>query len=228
MEISVTLKPLPMDDIRKLMARLKVVVADEFYEALEGSARAQAFTISGLVAADQLQAVLDTLSAHLRTGGTFRDWQETVRDTEFGAFPAWRRELVYRNNLNVQYAAGRGQHILAHRDARPYLVYSAVGDSRTRPEHLDLDGFVASVESPAWQRIYPPNGHGCRCDAIPLTREQAEAEGIALTVPDMDIPDDWAYSVLGDPDAGIARTVTRKLAHFASAIADKLRELLRI
>lgn len=45
----------------------------------------------------------------------------------------------------------------------PYLKYVTVGDDRVRKSHADLDGLVARVDDPVWNRIHPQNGWGCRC-----------------------------------------------------------------
>jgi SPP1 gp7 family putative phage head morphogenesis protein len=50
------------------------------------------------------------------------------------------------------------------------LVYDAVGDLRTRPEHAALDGVVEPVDSPFWDTHYPPNGWNCRCTVYQVNK----------------------------------------------------------
>lgn len=50
------------------------------------------------------------------------------------------------------------------------LRYSTAGDSRVRSDHKALDGITAPANDPIWNRIYPPNGWGCRCDVIQVPR----------------------------------------------------------
>ncbi len=61
----------------------------------------------------------------------------------------------------------------------PYLQYVATKDPRTRESHAALDGKVAHKDSPLASefntRIQEWN---CRCSLIPLSREDAAAEGI--------------------------------------------------
>lgn len=48
----------------------------------------------------------------------------------------------------------------------PNLKYKTVGDSRVREEHRALDGIIAPLDSPFWDKYMPPNGFNCRCRAV--------------------------------------------------------------
>jgi SPP1 gp7 family putative phage head morphogenesis protein len=50
----------------------------------------------------------------------------------------------------------------------PYLKYVTVGDERVRVSHKSLNGLVARVNDPIWNRIMPQNEWACRCTVIQL------------------------------------------------------------
>lgn len=50
----------------------------------------------------------------------------------------------------------------------PYLKYITVGDERVRVSHKALNGLIARVDDPIWNRIMPQNEWGCRCIVIQL------------------------------------------------------------
>lgn len=50
----------------------------------------------------------------------------------------------------------------------PYLQYQAVMDSNTREEHAALNGVIRRIDDKFWDTYMPPNGWGCRCEAIQL------------------------------------------------------------
>lgn len=63
--------------------------------------------------------------------------------------------------------------------------FSAVGDDRTRPEHLALDGFTAPKNDPIWDRYTPPLDYNCRCQLIELTEPAERSKlpaGAALAI----------------------------------------------
>ena len=71
------------------------------------------------------------------------------------------------------YGRGRSEHIIEHQATRHYLMYDAINDTRTRPTHLAMDGYVAPIGSPIWNQWNPPCGYRCRCNLISLSPRQA-------------------------------------------------------
>lgn len=91
-------------------------------------------------------------------GGSIHDAVRTFQE-----IAPWSRsyaETTYRTNLATAYTAGRiaQANDPEVRDAVPALVYEAMGDDRTRPNHAAADGLIAAADDPIWKRIHPPNG----------------------------------------------------------------------
>ncbi|MCX0335118.1 phage head morphogenesis protein, partial [Acinetobacter radioresistens] len=93
---------------------------------------------------------------------------------------------VFRTNIQTAYSHGRWQQQQRNRDKRPYLMYSAIDDSRVRPSHLALNRIIRHIDDPFWLMYYPPWGFMCRCTVIALTEKQAEKYGIT---PDDQLPE---------------------------------------
>ena len=74
-----------------------------------------------------------------------------------------RLRTIFQTNLRTSYAAGQWERIQRVKDDLPFLRYSAVLDSRTRPDHRRWHGTVLPVDHPFWQTHFPPNGWRCRC-----------------------------------------------------------------
>ncbi|MDD2725398.1 MAG: phage minor head protein [Methylovulum sp.] len=162
-----------LEAIRAAEAR-NIALPDVYYGQLQGLARQKAFSIAGIAAYDQLRAVLDDLNQAQANGQTFKQWRrnQSVKALEL---PLYRLENIFRTNIQGQYMAGRWEQITRTQDSRPYLMYDAINDSRTRPAHKALDGFIRPVNDPIWRRISPLNGYRCRCGLISLTEAQAKA-----------------------------------------------------
>jgi SPP1 gp7 family putative phage head morphogenesis protein len=128
---------------------------------------------------------------------------------KLGPFSRAYAETVYRTNVTTAYTAGR------FRQARDPVVadvvkamrYEAINDSVTRPAHAKLDGLIAAVDDPIWQKIAPPNGYNCRCtvelvSGADLKRKRLiGARGAVLAAK---IPSDWnadpGFKNVGRPD----------------------------
>lgn len=86
----------------------------------------------------------------------------------------YQLKTIFRTQSQIAYGAGRWE---ADQDPDVQEIlwgyeYSAVGDDRTREEHMKLDGTRLPKEHPFWQRYWPPNGWNCRCTAIPIFDEE--------------------------------------------------------
>lgn len=163
------------DSLRDALRRKARLPADYYGDAI-GQIRAAGFTVSGLASLDQVQDVLDSLRDALAKGQSFGAWKKSALASgkDFGLAPH-RLETIFRNNVQAWYAAGQAEAIRRNKDAFPYLRYSAVGDARTRPAHMALDGLILPVDHPFWRTNYPPCGHNCRCTVIPMTEKAALA-----------------------------------------------------
>lgn len=80
-----------------------------------------------------------------------------------------RLRLIYEQNLQTAYMAGRYQTMVASVETHPFWEYVAVMDSRTRPSHAALNGRIFRYDDPAVALVYPPNGWRCRCRMVPLS-----------------------------------------------------------
>lgn len=167
--------------------RKKVELPDEFYGLRQ---KYGATTVSGLAGMSQIQFVIEQLNTALRDGKTFGQFKKMVRDGELNiTLPDHRLDTIFRTNIQQAYNFGRWQQQELVKDTRPYLMYDAVNDSRTRPTHMALDNTILPRDDPFWRTHYPPLGYRCRCIVVSLSQSQAEKRGIAKEAPNV-MPDD--------------------------------------
>ena len=166
---------LPFDEALD-WAKRRVAVLPEEYAKLEGVARARAFSLTGIASLDQIQRVLDSLTAVLEKGGTFASWKSTLDPSVLSLGEA-RLDNIFRTTIQTSYGIGRWQQHEANKANRPFIIYDAINDGRTRPNHRALNGFIARIDNPVWGKIAPPNGYRCRCTTRSLTEAQARARG---------------------------------------------------
>lgn len=185
-----------------------VVLPDEYYGKLVGLQRSQAVSIAGQSSLEQIKFIIDQVSAVIDKGGTFKDFQKAVRaggiDTNL---PTYRLDNIFRTNVQAAYSRGRYGQQMKVVSTRPYWMYDAINDSRTRPTHLALDNTILRYDHPFWKTHYTPNGYRCRCTIISLTEAQAKKRGITTVPPDAEPDEGWAYNVGEDYSGGIDRAL---------------------
>lgn len=170
----------------------KIVLPDEFY-SLDLKTRQMATTVSFLSSLEQIETVIKAVNKSIADGGTFKDFQKLIEESEI-ILPKHYLDNVFRTNIQSAYGHGRWQQQQRNKAKRPYLMYSAINDSRVRPSHLALDRIVLPIDHPFWLTHYPPLGYRCRCTVIALTEKQALKYGIT---PEDQLPEvaealDWS------------------------------------
>lgn len=161
----------------------KIVLPDEFY-SMDLKTRQLAATVGFLSSIEQVETVIKAVNKSIADGSTYNDFKKLVAENEIVLSDRYLKN-VYRTNIQTAYGHGRWQQHQRNKDKRPYLMYSAINDSRVRPSHLALNRIIRHIDDPFWLLYYPPWGFMCRCTVIALTEAQAKKYGITS---DEDLP----------------------------------------
>ncbi|KAB0650745.1 phage head morphogenesis protein [Acinetobacter bohemicus] len=169
-----------------------IVLPAEFY-SMDLKTRQMATTVSFLSSLEQIETVIKAVNKSIASGGTFKDFQDLIAESEI-ILPKHYLDNVFRTNIQNAYGHGRWQQQQRNKAKRPYLMYSAINDSRVRPAHLALNRIVLPIDHPFWLTHYPPVGFRCRCSCTALTEKEALKYGIT---PDDKLPEvaealDWS------------------------------------
>lgn len=170
-----------------------VVLGDEFY-MLDIVTRQYASTVKLLSSIEQISQVMSILNKQLADGVSFAAFKSNVAALGID-LPEHYLSLVFRTNIQSAYAQGRYKQQQDYKHARPYLMYSAVDDSRVRPNHLALDGIIRHIDDPFWDTHTPTLGFNCRCSTISLRESKAKKLGITPDdkLPDVQADNGWSY-----------------------------------
>lgn len=170
------------------------------WKELWQEAHARAFTVAGVTKLDVLRDIQDATADAIAKGQNGRAYlnalSERLRkkgwwgvldaaDPHTGEVkrvrmtPA-RLSLIYRQNTQSAYMAGRYKQQMENAASAPYLRYVAVLDQKTRPTHAALHGRVFRYDDPVWNTHYPPNGWGCRCRVDSMSEHRLQRHGLAV------------------------------------------------
>lgn len=195
----------PVDAIAFLEAKQpKTTVA---WSEMMHEEHAASFTVAKVAKLDLLADIQASLVKAQDEGMPFAQWQaeieptlvnagwmglvtdEKLTGTEKPVFIGPRRlRTIYDTNLRMSRAKGQWDRIQKVKAKRPFLRYSAVMDSRTRPQHAAWHGTILPVDHPFWLTHFPPCGWHCRCTAQQLSQRDLDHRGWTVT-PDAKVPD---------------------------------------
>lgn len=225
----------------------KLLASKVFKKELYDSALARATTIARLDSLEMTKDIYASLESAVKNGTPFHQWKKDIMaeferkgwvfahdkkvsrgidgkqlaDPKTGEYFGTPRRLntIYRVNTQAAYSAGRYKRMMDNADNRPYWMYSAVGDNRTRPSHMALNGKIYRYDDPFWTTFFPPNGFNCRCTVIALGDRDLKRRG-------MDKPDDSSAHLVeinrpADKSGNIEKTIGFKLPDGSIRMTDK-------
>ena len=159
------------------------------------------FTVAKVMQVDILQDIKNAVEKAIKNGETLLQFKKNLLPTLYEKGWTGKTEIydnimgekkevyidtprrlktIYETNLRSAYMKGRFDRAYES-DAHPYLMYR-VGPSKVhRPEHLEWDGLILDKNDPFWLSHNPPNGWGCKCYTVAVSKgrkERYEKEGI--------------------------------------------------
>ena len=161
-------------------------------------AHAKAFTVSSVARMDVLEDIRGALTTVIKEGKTEAWFQKTLTpvlqekgwwgrridvDPEGGAkvvrmgSPS-RLKLIYQQNLQSAYMAGRYKQQLENADNRPWLTYVSILDNHTTAGCRGNNGLTFRFDDPFWDTHYPPNHFRCRARTRARSDRDIAREGI--------------------------------------------------
>jgi uncharacterized protein with gpF-like domain len=133
------------------------------WDELSARAQRKAFMVSGVARGDVLNDVFKSIDRAIATGATLGDFRKAVqRKLEESwqgsvANPAWRTEVIFRNNVQSSYNAGRIQQMRDPdvADVRPYWMFDAILDARVSEICEPFAGTILPMDHPWWKTHTP-------------------------------------------------------------------------
>lgn len=173
----------PMQDaIDELVSRTPVTLRDAARRTGQEIARlySEGRVVAFVHATEQAvtERVHNVLVKALREGVTEDEAVARIVETAPGWLDSYAR-TAFRTNLNTAVTAGKFRQAQdpAVQAVVPAFIFSAVGDSDTRPNHEAANEHLWVVTNPVWNRLAPPLGFNCRCGVHGLTTPQLRRMG---------------------------------------------------
>lgn len=92
-----------------------------------------------------------------------------------------RLRTIFDVNMRTSYAAGNWAAFDRNAAARPYLRYTAIMDSKTRPMHRLWHGTILPIGHPWWDTHAPPCGWNCRCRLVSVSDADLQRYGWSVS-----------------------------------------------
>lgn len=163
----------------------KLNLPTERWDDIRHEEHDRAFIVAGAQGADLLddlnRAVTRTIADGNGLDSFRRDFKSLVAKNGWTGWTgegsqqgvAWRTKVIYQTNMATSYAAGRYQQLTDPEllSVLPYWQYKhADGVMFPRPMHVGWNGLTLPPEHEFWRAHFPPNGWGCHCRIIAVSK----------------------------------------------------------
>jgi len=158
--------------------RKKLNVPTKRWDDLWKLMHTKGFMIAGAMQKELLEDMRSAVDKAIADGMTLKDFRNNFDGMveEYGWIYQggrnWRTRVIFETNIRTAYQAGRYEQ-MTDPDvvmARPYWQYRHSGSVNPRLEHLSWNGKILAHDDPWWDTHYPPNGWGCRCTVVTLSK----------------------------------------------------------
>jgi uncharacterized protein with gpF-like domain len=163
----------------------KLNMPAEHWDDLWKMMHTKGFTIAGAMKEELLDDMRSAVDKAISEGTTLAEFQKDFDSMVikhgwvYKGGRNWRSKVIYDTNLRTAYQAGRYKQ-MTDPDVvalRPYFQYRHGGSVNPRIEHLGWDNLVLPHDDPFWDTHYPPNGWGCKCRVVTLSRRDLDKMG---------------------------------------------------
>lgn len=223
--------------------RQKLNLPSDRWDSIQRAAHDKAFIVAGAQGADLLADLRGAVGKAIEQGtglDAFRkDFKAIVAKHGWTGWAgegskagvAWRTKVIYQTNMTTSYAAGRWQQINDPELLKllPYWQYKH-SDSVMfpRPLHVSWNGLTLPPDHPFWQTHFAPNGWGCHCRIVAVSKADylkavASGNGPANAPTGTEgIDKGFDYAPGSNTDTSLRQMVQDKLINYPPAISKAL------
>lgn len=85
-----------------------------------------------------------------------------------------RLKTIFDANMRTARAAGQWERIQRNKATHPYLAYRLGPSMEHRVDHAAWEGIILPVDDPFWTTHFAPNGYGCKCRIVAVSKVKYE------------------------------------------------------
>lgn len=182
---NISMEPLSFEEAIRFF-KDKLTLTPEQYRVLAEEAKVKAFTVSGYTSMEVINEIFQVLDKALADGLTVKEFRDSVGGLlvkkGYEGITPYQADNIFRINIQTAYNVGRYKQQIDPDvvQFRPYWIYDALNDKKTRPAHLAMDGTVRRYDDPFWSTWYPPNGFRCRCSVRTASERDVRRKGLTV------------------------------------------------
>ncbi len=173
---------LPFAEAQNFLRR-KVNLPTETWKDIQDGMHVSAFVIAGAQKEELLSDIRASLQKALDEGTTLADFKKDFRATvqkhgwNYKGEEGWRTATIFNTNMRTAFSAGNEAQLQRTKSRRPFARYIAGLSANPRQDHLNWHNIILPIDHPWWSTHTPPNGFGCKCRKVSVSRFELKRNG---------------------------------------------------